>query len=220
MGFAPEPTYGGIVVGLAAEARIARNLGAVRIGGTRARAGVAAVQLAAEGTKWLLSFGLAGGLDPRLRPGMLVIPRAALAEGERFAADPTLVDALGGATSDLILGASDVVSNAVAKRRLWLQTGAAALDLESGAVARTARGCGLPFAVLRAVCDPAERTLPPAALIALDQAGAIRLLQVLRSVGSDPRQIPALIRLARDAAIARRALIRRVAELGNRFAGM
>ena len=74
-------------------------------------------------------------------------------------------------------------------------------------MARVAARHHLPFAVLRAICDPAERDLPPAALVALDQAGAIGLWRVLVSLARAPQQLPGLLALARDAAAARRALL-------------
>jgi adenosylhomocysteine nucleosidase len=101
-----------------------------------------------------------------------------------------------------------VVADAGAKRLLSARTGASAVDLESGAVARVAHRHGLPFAVLRVVCDPAHRSLPPVAVAAVGNAGAIRPLGVLRSIVARPAQIPALLRLALDAAVARRALVR------------
>ena len=66
----------GIVVGLAAEARIARRLGwKVAIGGgAAAGAEAAARRLIDEGSDALVSFGLAGALDPALRPGALIVP--------------------------------------------------------------------------------------------------------------------------------------------------
>lgn len=216
---APRPW--GILAGLTAEARIARRIGAIRASDrTPAGAAAAAQRLVENGARGLLSFGLAGGLDPALRPGMLVIPCAVVADGGRFAADPAMIDALGGATAGLILGAADVVADADTKQRLWEQTHASAVDLESGAVAQVARDRGLPFAVLRAICDPAQRHLPPAALLALDPGGAIQLLKVLASVAARPGQISELLALARDAAAARRALIRRVAEIRDRLAGV
>jgi adenosylhomocysteine nucleosidase len=55
--------------------------------------------------------------------------------------------------------------------------------------------------------------LPPAALIALDAAGAIGAGQVLASVLAWPGQIPALLRLASDAARARKSLALSAASL-------
>ncbi len=203
----------GVVVGLAAEARTARRLGhTVAIGGGGAAgAEQAARRLVAGGATALLSFGLCGGLDPALRPGALLIPRAVLDGATRYAADPALAARFGGITPHLLLGGTQVAATAAEKRQLWDATGAAAIDLESGAVARVAAASGLPFAVVRAVCDSAGQDLPPAALIALDAKGAIGLTRLLASLAARPGQLPALLALARCAAAARRSLLRAVA---------
>ncbi len=99
------------------------------------------------------------------------------------------------------------MADSAAKRALFGATGAQAVDLESGAVASVAVAHGLPFAVVRAVCDPAERDLPPAALVALNPDGGIGLLAVLCSVVRRPGQIAGLLAVARDAALARRGLM-------------
>jgi adenosylhomocysteine nucleosidase len=200
----------GIVVGLAAEARIARWFGDVAIGGGGpVGAAAAAESLVARGARALLSFGVAGGLDPRLEPGDIVVPAFVLDRGQVYFADAELCRALGGTTVDALLAGDAVVADADEKRLLSAHTGASAVDLESGAVARVAHRHGLPFAVLRAVCDPAHRSLPPMALAAVNGSGKIRALSVLGSIVARPRHIPALLWLARDAALARRALVRR-----------
>jgi adenosylhomocysteine nucleosidase len=111
------------------------------------------------------------------------------------------------------LGADTVAVSAAAKHDLWKTSGAAAVDLESGAVASVAAQHGLPFAVLRTICDPAHRDLPPAALAALDRGGAIGLLRVLASLLARPAQFRGLLALAADTAKARRMLIGRVEAL-------
>jgi adenosylhomocysteine nucleosidase len=210
------------VVGLRAEARLARRLGLPVVvgGGTAAGAAAAAQCAVAAGATALVSFGLAGGLDPSLRRGELVVPTVVLGDGaipaDCFTADPALTEWLGGATPHRLLAADAVAADVLTKQRLWQRTGAAALDLESGAVARTAAAQGLRFAVLRAICDPAGRDLPPAALAALDARGAIGLARVACAVAVQPGQIPALLRLAADAAAARHALARRVAAIRMR----
>ena len=150
----------------------------------------------------LVSFGLAGGLDPALRPGAIVIPARLHDAGDSFDASPLL-----GPMHGEMLAGDRIIASAAEKRALFRATGAGALDLESGAVARVAARHGLPFAVLRAICDPAERDLPPAALVAQDHAGAIGLWRVVASLLRNPRQLPDLLALARDAAAARRALL-------------
>ena len=197
----------GFVVGLRAEARIARRAGwPVGIGGgTASGADRAARELVAQGVIALVSFGLAGGLDPALRAGDLVIPSHVLLAGSLLPTDPALLGRADGST--LLCGETEVAS-AAEKRHLFEMTGAGAVDLESGAVARVALQHGLRLAALRAICDPATRDLPPAALVALDARGAIGLLRVLRSLVARPAQLPALLGLARDAAAARRSLVR------------
>jgi adenosylhomocysteine nucleosidase len=172
--------------------------------------------LVGQGVTGLVSFGLAGGLDPVLRPGMVVVPGLVLSDAEVLRADAGLAARFGGLTEHVLLAGSVVAGDAAAKRRLHEATGAHAIDLESGAVAAVARAHGLPFVSVRAICDPAERDLPPAALVALDRTGAIGLLAVLRSVLAHPGQIPALLALAGDAARARRALIRMATGDGSR----
>src|SRR5215469_12254574 len=146
----------GVVVGMRAEARIARRCWSrVAIGGE------AAGGLLDGGATALLSFGLAGGLDPTLRPGAVVVPEAVISRGVRYATAED-VDGLARPGHDiLLLGADTPVATIEEKRRLWGETGAAAVDLESGEVARVATERGVPFGVLRVVCDPAARSLPP-----------------------------------------------------------
>jgi adenosylhomocysteine nucleosidase len=149
-----------------------------------------------------------------LRAGAVVVPSQVRAGDQIFAVDPTLAALLGGTDGTSVVGHPSIVVTVEAKRALWLSTGAAAVDMESGAVARVAQAHGLPFAVLRAICDPADRTLPPAALVALNSAGAIGLVRVIGSLLRHPGQFPALMHLANDAAAARRVLQLRARGIG------
>jgi adenosylhomocysteine nucleosidase len=205
------------VVGLITEARIARRTGwRVAIGGgTAAGATAAATALAEQGCTSLISFGLAGGLDPSLRPGALIVPTVVIAGDTHHATDPALCHMLGGATPHVMSGADAIMAGVAAKRRHREQTGAAAVDLESGAVARVAATYCIPFAVLRAICDPAERALPPAALLALDAGGEIQVWRVLASIAAHPAQVSVLLALARDAAVAKRSLAVRVSQIAR-----
>jgi adenosylhomocysteine nucleosidase len=208
----------GVVVGLSAEARIARRLGwPVAIGGgTTIGAEHAARSLVSEGAEALVSFGLAGGLDPGLRPGTLVIPSAVIEGEERYPASTDLSVGLGGMTPHMLLGSDTVAASVERKRLLYQQTGAAAVDLESGAVARVAAQCAVPFAALRAICDPAERALPPVALSAIDARGNVAAWRVLASIATHPRQLLALPALAADAKAAKQALMARVRRIADR----
>lgn len=207
----------GIVVGLAAEARVARKLGdTIAIGGgTGEGARDAARQLVRDGATALLSFGLAGGLAPGLCPGTVVVPHAVLVDGHLLPTAPAVSTRFGGQSSHVLLGAKKIAATATEKLLLHRTTGCAALDIESGPVAQVASDAGLSFAVLRAICDPAERDLPPAALVALDASGSIRAAAIARSIALHPAQIPLLLLLMRDAASARRSLTKAAREAAS-----
>jgi adenosylhomocysteine nucleosidase len=196
------------VVGLRAEARIAGTLGwPVGVGGgTPQGAASVAARLVDAGATGLVSFGFAGGLDHALRPGQVIVPETVLLDGETRRCDTALARIFGGPTRHMLLGGSAVAADAAAKQALR-QFGAQAIDLESRGVVRVALQRGVPFAVVRAICDPAERTLPPAALFALDTNGTIGISRVIGSLLHQPAQVPDLLRLARDAAAARKGLI-------------
>ena len=206
----------GVVVGLAMEARIARPFGAMLAigGGTSEGAETAAESLAAGGVTALVSFGLAGGLDPRLKPGDCVVPRMVRAVGQNWHTDPALSQLLGGVTADVLLGESRVAAGAETKRQLWRTTGAVAVDLESGAVAQAAERHGIAFAVLRVICDPADLSLPSASLAMLDARGKLRLSRLFGALARHPLQMWALVALGRDAALACRALNERARAIG------
>jgi len=197
----------GFVTGLAAEAALLRGRLVEAGDGTPAGARVAAERVVAQGARALVSFGLAGGLRPGLAPGVVLVP-SGIAGGA--ACDTELMQWLGGSTGEAILAGEVIAGTAAEKAALYREFGAPAIDLESGAVAEVAATHGLPFAVLRAVADPAERDLAPAALIPLNADGGINLAAILRSVARRPGQIPGLIALARDAGRARAALVARL----------
>ncbi|QHC35113.1 hypothetical protein [Komagataeibacter xylinus] len=203
----------GIVVGMEAEAALIRPfLPHARFGlsgATLSGARQAVLDLLEGGVDALLSFGLAAGLDPALQPGAVVVPHNVLVNGERLPAAPALLSWLGAERADVVGGDllhSDViVTAATRKMALYRETGCVALDMESGVVAEMAAARKVPFAVLRVVCDPAERTLPPAAVVALRPDGSLAVGALARSIACNPFQIPALIRVGRDAGLARAA---------------
>jgi len=205
----------GFVTGLAAEAQLLRDCGfLVGIGGGLPEGAYRAAEaLVAQGAGALISFGLAGGLAPGIRPGAVLVPRTII-EGPRvYFCDASLMAFLGGATDQPITAGHRIAATVQDKTALFRRTKAAAVDLESGAVARVASARKLPFAVLRAIADPADRRLPPAAMIPLKPGGGIDLWRILASVAAHPGQITGLIGLAGDAGKARAALVARVKQL-------
>ncbi|MBB3265675.1 hopanoid-associated phosphorylase [Azospirillum sp. OGB3] len=203
-----------ILTGMALEARLARRSGLpVACATGDAAAAVAAHRLLEGGACGIVSFGIAGGLAPGLRPGSLVVASAVVDEDGAVleACRPwrnRLHSALPQAHSGAVAGARLPAVTVGDKARLRALSGAAAVDLESLAVARACQAWGRPFAVLRAVADPAWRALPVAALAGLDGEGRMDPGAVLARLAADPRQIVALGRLAWDLGRALAALRR------------
>lgn len=199
----------GIVTGIAAEARIARRLsGDVACSGCRADiAEEQARRMVREGATALMSFGIAGGLASDLAPGALILADAVVTDAARYSADARWAEKLG-ARVGTVFGGFAIVSGVSHKAVLAQRSGAIAVDLESGAVARVAAEAQLPCIVLRAISDPASRGLPPAALLPLSKNGGPRLHAVLGSVIKKPGQIPGLMVTAADARAALRSLLR------------
>ncbi len=204
----------GFIVGLRAEARLLRPLGSnvpvAASGATRAGAGRAIDLLLRAGATELVSLGLAAGLDPAIRPGQLVVPCRIVIDGSEVLCSPALCARLGGDTGEALLHSDVVVAAAAAKRALHASTGCAALDMESGVMALAAQRAGLPFAALRAICDPAERDVPAAAQCALAPDGRLAVGRMLASLLHNPGQMPHMVALARDAVTARRRLSARI----------
>jgi adenosylhomocysteine nucleosidase len=205
------------ITGLAAEANIARRAGwhAIATGGNARRAEEAIARAIAQDARALVSFGLAGALDPSLRPGRLLLPPRVCDEaGARIAVDASWHAAMWAklqasgiaCNSGEMLGGAAIAASPERKCQLRRQSGAVAVDLESHLVARAAAGAGLPFLVLRAIADPAERSLPPAALLDLSAEGKPAFWPVLRSVLHQPQQIGGLLQIAGDTRHALRAL--------------
>lgn len=199
--------------GLAAEAKIARAAGfPVVIGaGDRERTS-ALVKGAVKRANCLMSFGIAGALAPHLRPGDVVISAEVVSVGRRWTATKhfqTRVAALAreiGAFEGAVFGAKAILATEEEKSRVWRETGALAVDLESDVVAGIASEAGIPFLVARTIADTAYRELPPAALIPLSEAGTPNFVRVLASVLRRPRQVATLIALARETRMALSAL--------------
>jgi len=164
----------------------------------------------------VVSFGLAGGLDPSLAPGTMIVASAVVAGAERRDCSATLarmlVEGFAGAglvaREGLIAGVEAPVMTPEAKTALFRESGALAVDMESHLAADFAKRQGLPFAVARAVSDPAKRALPPLAAKAVRPDGSVDISYILRELGREPRQLAGLIAAGLDSRAAFATLAR------------
>ena len=197
----PRPVL--IVTGLMQEARIASGPGMTVICSSSDPQQLRALLTVFDPAtiRGVISFGVAGGLDPSLRSGDVVVATEVLAGDARWLAGLSLNDDLIASVGlgrrrivrGRLVGAEQVVAARHLKEALHLETGAAAVDMESHIAAEYAAKAGLPFAALRVVSDPAHRALPPVAMAAIKPDGGIDLRQVMRSVARNPRTLRDLV---------------------------
>jgi nucleoside phosphorylase len=111
--------------------------------------------------KRVILAGFAGGLDPTLRAGTAVIADALIVSGERVAASlPVALQRTRGTTIGPIAGVDRIMESPDEKRTLHRDTGALAVEMETGPIAALCRVKGLPLAVARVIVDPADVALP------------------------------------------------------------
>jgi len=182
-------------VATTAEERVAKRLGL-----RTARVGVRAANGVPDAR--LVSFGLAGSLHDAYRVGdILDATRVVDERGETLWEGPGL--GVAGAHAATILGSDELVHDAAERRRLRHASGADAVDMESGVLARSGKLAG----VVRAVSDGAE-----SAIEGVDSTvhpdGRTNVVGLLRWVAT--RRGDA-VRSMRDAVAALRALEKAVA---------
>lgn len=168
--------------------------------------GIAAAGLpppeAGEGCRWVIMAGLAGGLDPALEIGEIVV------EGSPEALRPRLYCRRGRMHT-----ANEIVAVPADKAALFRSTKALAVEMENARVRRWADQAGLSFIGIRAISDRADQTLAPAILRLVDDRGRPRAAKMAAALVRQPSLAPALVRVGRDSNRAARALGPAVREL-------
>jgi hopanoid-associated phosphorylase len=207
-----------VVSGMAFEARIARGHGVETVYASRGDLLERALSDAvARGASGILSFGTAGGLAPALDPGTIVVAEAVDGPFGRLDTDPEWTERIEAAlaasplAAKLQIGVQAAVAaplvNAQDKAALHRASGALAVDMDSHLAGAIAKSRGLPFAVCRAIVDPAGLSLPSAATAGFGEDGKTALGPILRELLRQPSQLGALIRLAGDAKAAKASLV-------------
>jgi hopanoid-associated phosphorylase len=179
-----------------------------------AAAAHSAQALVQAGAGALASFGLAGGLDPTLIPGAVFIPtHIVLRDSQTLATTLAWRERMTGALATLRpVGSGALLTSArpllsiadkLAARR---ETGAAAVDMESFAIAEVAQAHGLPFVCARVIVDTAGDALPDILVHAADHGGRVRVMRLLAQLVRAPGDLGALLHLARCYRIAHRSL--------------
>jgi len=182
------------------------------IGGTAAAA--AARRLAEAGATSLVSWGVAGGLDPALGAGTICLPTLVIAaDGSRLATDHHWRELVAAAiaarrvvVSGSLLTSLRSIDDVAGKAAAFRETGAAAVDMESHAVAAVAASCKLPFIAIRVIVDTAHDALPDP-VVAASSGGDVSSLRLVQELLRSPSSIAPLLRLALRYRAARGSLV-------------
>lgn len=165
-----------------------------------------AAAVAAERPAWVVTAGIAGGLDPALRTG----------DG-CFDVDPEFPITARLTSSGLTPGISAlvrrVVVTAAEKSRLRAETGARLVDMESAVIRQLARAAGIPSATVRTVSDTAGEDLPLDFSALVDANQQLLPTKLAWAILRSPGKIPALLRLQRSVGTATGRLATVLAEL-------
>ena len=163
-----------------------------------AAAGRAAGALVEAGVGALISWGLAGGLDPKLPAGTICLPSEVISDdGALFETNPHWRELVSAAVSDLpvvhgaLLSRSYSLDSVAEKAAAFRATAALAVDMESLAIADVAARHGLPFMAVRVIVDTAADAVPRS-VAAASASGQVALGRLLSGVLQSPRELPAL----------------------------
>jgi adenosylhomocysteine nucleosidase len=177
-----------------------------------ARARTTAREAIADGAGALLSWGLAGGLRGDRSCGDVLVPARVLSSAGEWSTDldwrREVVAVLGRRfrpSDEPLYSAERVVALPQAKAELSRRTGAAAVDMESAAVAAAAALAGLPCLIIRVVADGPADALPAGVEALVRDDGRTRPVGLWQTLLA-PSQIPPLLKLARRSSVARRVL--------------
>lgn len=161
--------------------------------------------------------GVAGGLDPSLRSGSIVLARSVAAEDEErrfpdaalFATARRALRSRGVEfVSAAMLTTKTASASLVEKTELWNAFGAASADMETYLIVRELDERGLPWIALRSIVDTAQSSLPPSLR---DWGPETKEREIVRRMIRRPAEWPAYAKLALSMRAAERSLAGAVA---------
>lgn len=198
------------------------DLAVLWLSGMGAQAARAAAEgLHQHGVTALVSFGVAGALNPDLKPGDLVLPDAIHA-GTQLPVNIAWRDRLQNLLpADItvrngVLANSDVpLTGTKAKLDLAQATGACAVDMESAAIAAVAAAADIPFIAVRAIIDPLQFSPPEALLDAVYPDGGVNSTRLIVLLLKRAVRVSTLLRMGAGMRAARKTLSKVIQSAGT-----
>ncbi|HEX8521516.1 MAG TPA: hypothetical protein VF669_04610 [Tepidisphaeraceae bacterium] len=150
----------------------------------------------------VIMAGLAGGLDPALQVGDVLIDRLSDIFPEELSYPRAAIHT-----------SLEIVPTPEARAKLFQGTGARAVDMENARVREFARANGASFIGIRAISDGARDTLLPAIARLVDDAGSVKPMTLAKELLARPAFAHDLIKLRKNSTLAARNLAEAVRTL-------
>jgi nucleoside phosphorylase len=161
------------------------------------------------GVELVFSSGLAGSLNPEIRPEDVVVPKrvGTLRDAHGLPTTQEIVDfaqSRGARRIERLLTSDHIIDSQEEKARLAVF--GEVVDMESFHVARQFRDENVPVAVVRAISDGNEQDLPLDFEKCLTPQGRVKAAPLLRELITAPQKVPELIRFGLQSRNASRKL--------------
>jgi adenosylhomocysteine nucleosidase len=163
--------------------------------------------IAGHRPSWVISAGFAGGLDPRLKCGDVLMADSLISvDGRRLAIDlkisPESVVAMKGLHLGPCVASETILHRPADKAALGRRTGALAVDMESWAVGEVCRQAKTRFLAIRVISDAVDDELPAdVETLARQTSTASRLGAAAGAIFRRPSSIKDMLKLKEDALI-------------------
>jgi adenosylhomocysteine nucleosidase len=156
-----------------------------------------------------ISSGLAGSLNPSLRPGDVVVAHTSETLDERLqsASDTTLVELAVASSATAVqvsLTSEKIVATAEAKEVLSRK--GSIVEMESTYILAAATQRHVPAVAVRAISDAADEDMPVDFSRVLDSRGHLKMGGLLKEISLSPYRIPLLLQFGRQSRAAGKSL--------------
>lgn len=189
----------GFVTGINSEAKILESSNAIVFCSNMMPRNVVSgtKKLISQGADLIISFGLAGALDPGLKSGSIIISTQVLTPSyKKISCNPSLgikifnlKKSKSGVYFRPIVGSNYPITSATEKKKIFKNSKAAAVDMETHIAAQIAQKQRVPFLAIRSICDTANQNLPDFVATIIKNQKKLNILQVLRLIVSRPSEL-------------------------------
>jgi adenosylhomocysteine nucleosidase len=152
--------------------------------------------LASEDIAHVVMIGIAGGLDPSLQIGDLIVPEVVVDGSSGREVHPAPIQAV--AAKGRLVTTDAILSDPTALDQR-LRDGVVALDMETAAVGAVCEDHRIPWSAFRTISDRVQDGIVDGSTLAMTKPdGSADVLAAMKVIAKRPAIVPKLAKLARD----------------------